>query len=63
MNSTWKTIIWQQFGAAIDMLDNALRACPDELWRDRLWADPPSDRSIPSSGIVSITPCSGSTCT
>jgi hypothetical protein len=33
----WKTIIWQQFGAAIDMLDNALRACPDELWRDRLW--------------------------
>jgi len=37
MNNTWKTIIWQQFGAAIDMLDNALRACPDELWRDRLW--------------------------
>ena len=37
----WKTIIWQQFGAAIDMLDNALRACPDELWRDRLvtWHD------------------------
>jgi hypothetical protein len=21
------------------MLDNALRACPDELWRDRLWGD------------------------
>jgi len=40
MNITWKTIIWQQFGAAIDMLDNALRACPDELWRDRLWDDP-----------------------
>jgi uncharacterized damage-inducible protein DinB len=43
MNITWKTIIWQQFGAAIDMLDNALRACPDELWRDRLW-DNPSER-------------------
>ena len=40
MNIPWKTIIWQQFGAAIDMLDNALRACPDELWRDRLWDDP-----------------------
>src|SRR5215207_5244778 len=40
MNITWKTIIWQQFGAAIDMLDNALRACPDELWRDRVWDDP-----------------------
>jgi hypothetical protein len=35
----WRTIIWQQFGAAIDMLDNALRACPDELWCDRIWDD------------------------
>jgi hypothetical protein len=40
MNTFWNTIIWQQFGAAIDMLDNALRACPDELWCDRLWDDP-----------------------
>jgi hypothetical protein len=39
MDTTWKTIIWQQFGAAIDMLDNALRACPDGLWRERLWND------------------------
>jgi hypothetical protein len=37
MNSTWKTIIWQQFGAAIEELDNALRACPDDLWRARLY--------------------------
>lgn len=43
MNITWRTIIWQQFGAAIDMLDNALRACPDELWHGRLW-DNPSER-------------------
>ena len=28
----WKDIIWSQFGAAIDMLDNALLACPEELW-------------------------------
>ncbi len=34
---TLRSIIWQQFGAAIDDLDNALRACPDELWRDRLY--------------------------
>ena len=40
MNIAWRTIIWQQFGAAIDMLDNALRACPDQLWRDRLWNNP-----------------------
>src|SRR5258708_7585237 len=32
---TWRVIIWQQFGAAIDMLENAMEACPDELWGDR----------------------------
>lgn len=31
----WKTVIWGQFGASIDMLENAMRACPDELWSDR----------------------------
>lgn len=40
MDTSLKTIIWQQFGAAIDMLDNALRACPDQLWRERVWNDP-----------------------
>jgi hypothetical protein len=25
---------WQQFGAAIDMLENALLACPEEVWSD-----------------------------
>ena len=34
METFWKTIIWSQFGAAIDMLENAIRACPDELWSD-----------------------------
>jgi hypothetical protein len=43
MQITWRTAIWQQFGAAIDMLDNALRACPEESWRDGLW-DHPSER-------------------
>jgi hypothetical protein len=42
--TTWKPILWLQFGAAIDMLGNALRACPDELWRDRVW-DHPSERA------------------
>lgn len=35
MDNVWKSVIWQQFGAAIDMLENALLACPDELWSDR----------------------------
>ena len=41
MDTALKTSFWQQFGAAIDMLENALRACPDELWCDRLitWQD------------------------
>ncbi len=35
MDTFWKTVVWQQFGAAIDMLENALLACPDNLWSDR----------------------------
>jgi hypothetical protein len=44
MNIPWRTIIWHQFGAAIDDLDNALRACPDELWRARLWDEPSQEQ-------------------
>jgi hypothetical protein len=36
MDMPWKAIIWDQFGAATDMLANALQACPEELWRERL---------------------------
>ena len=35
MDTTWKKIIWQQFGASIDMLENAIVACPEKLWSDR----------------------------
>jgi hypothetical protein len=35
-----KSAISQQFGATIDMLENVLHACPDHLWRVRLWDDP-----------------------
>ena len=35
MDTFWREITWQQFGAAIDMLDNAMLACPDEVWSDR----------------------------
>jgi hypothetical protein len=34
-------MLWRQFGAAIDMLGDALRDCPDELWEKRLWDDQP----------------------
>ena len=39
MDSLWRTILWKQFGAAIDMLDNALVSCPDALWRQAVWQD------------------------
>jgi len=34
-------MVWRQFGAAIDMLGDALRDCPDDLWDKRLWDDQP----------------------
>ncbi len=34
MDAFLKSILWAQFGAAIDMLENAMRACPDQLWSD-----------------------------
>ena len=37
MEPTLKMNIWQQFGAAIDTLDRAIRACPDQLWLGGLW--------------------------
>ncbi|MCB9432274.1 MAG: DinB family protein [Ardenticatenaceae bacterium] len=42
MDKQWQTIIWQQFGAAIDMLGSALNACPSELWQAQLY----NDRSV-----------------
>ena len=30
-----KEFLWAQFGASIDMLDNAMKACPENLWGDR----------------------------
>ena len=35
VGAVWREAVWQQFGASIDMLENAIVACPDELWNDR----------------------------
>jgi DinB superfamily len=40
METTLRTALWRQFGAAIEMLENALVACPTSLWKVRLWRDP-----------------------
>lgn len=34
-------MLWRQFAVAIDSLGSALRACPEELWQERLWQDEP----------------------
>ena len=39
MDIDYKTIVWQQYGAAIDMLGDAIRLCPDHLWTAVLWKD------------------------
>lgn len=40
MNAICKAALWRQFGAAMDMLENALHGCPDGLWAEPLWNDP-----------------------
>ncbi len=32
MDQSLKQLLWHQFGAAIAMLENAINACPDNLW-------------------------------
>lgn len=39
MSPTMNAILWEQIGAAINMLENALQACPDELWQARLYEE------------------------
>ena len=34
MDTFWKQILWNQLGAAIDMLENAIQACPESVWSD-----------------------------
>lgn len=46
MDAMWRNVIWQQFGAAISTLENALLACPDDLWRSRLWRDGPRESEL-----------------
>lgn len=47
MEILWRTALWPQFGAAIDMLENALAACPDRLWAERLWPETAPSRFPP----------------
>jgi uncharacterized damage-inducible protein DinB len=50
MQIPWQTALWRQFGAAIDMFDQAVAACPDALWVERLWPDDPHDPEAAGNG-------------
>ena len=47
LDTAWRTALWRQVGAAIDMLDHALLACPPALWTERLWHAPPPSQFPP----------------
>jgi hypothetical protein len=47
METTLRTALSRQFGAAIDMLEHALLACPTSLWKERLWSVPPPSEFPP----------------
>ena len=36
-----RAMLWRQFSVAIDLVGDALRDCPDDLWEKRLWEDQP----------------------
>ena len=36
----YRNYVWNQYGAALDMLEDAIRLCPDHLWTVTLWNDP-----------------------
>ncbi|KPV47984.1 hypothetical protein SE17_40505 [Kouleothrix aurantiaca] len=39
MESSLNSILWQQFGATIDMFGQAMNECPDELWQQSMWGE------------------------
>ena len=49
MDSLLRGALWQQFGATIDMLENALLACPSTHWNGRLWSDHSDDPLPPEA--------------
>lgn len=44
MDAALNNMVWRQYGAAIDMLDDAIALCPDHLWTAVLWKDPENER-------------------
>src|ERR1700747_2167243 len=43
MDALQRAATWRQFGAAIDMFEGAVKACPDALWTERIWPEEPPE--------------------
>ena len=39
MTIDYRPLVWNQYGAALDMLEDAIRLCPTHLWTMALWKD------------------------
>ncbi len=50
MDTPIGTVLWRQLGAAIDVLDRVLVACPAKQWSERVWTSPPPSELPPEFG-------------
>lgn len=44
MKVDWRASTWNQFGAAIDTLSDAIQLCPEHLWTVAVYEDPDDER-------------------
>jgi hypothetical protein len=44
MGIDYRTMVWNQYGAALDMFADVLRLCPDNLWTAVVYQDPDDAR-------------------
>ena len=52
MDPFWKTLLVQEFGGAIQMLENAIQACPEAVWSDDSKAPAWTDNDVPGFWYV-----------
>ncbi len=57
-----RTILWHQFGASIDMLENAIQACPENIWAARAEQGVELDSEGSNYQSFVTTRCSGQIC-
>ena len=44
MQLDWRSMLWRQFGAAMDMFADTLHLCPDRLWTAAVYQDAEDER-------------------